>query len=84
MLEQMQMGGGHALVGLYVHYSELSSLDVGRICCRFEDNTSYLRGLGEFFQRNQGHNFQPFFEIKEFGRQIETRKVSWPFSLVPR
>lgn len=47
----------------------------GRICCKFEDGTSYLRGLGEFFQQNQGHNFQPFFEIEEVGRAIETRKI---------
>lgn len=39
-------------------------MQLGHICCRFEDGSPYLRGLGNYFLSQQRGNFVPFFEIE--------------------
>lgn len=60
---------GYSCTGMY-HWSLYkgrcsSNHFIGAIRCRFEDESSNLRGLGEFLKHQQSARFQPYFEIYE-------------------
>jgi len=50
----------------------------GQICCRFENDSDYLPGLGDFFAKRQTSNFQSYFEIESDLGHLHTLQVSHP------
>ncbi|KAF2689243.1 hypothetical protein K458DRAFT_357870 [Lentithecium fluviatile CBS 122367] len=48
----------------------------GQICCRFEDDSDYLRCLGEYFRlRQQATDFRPFFEIENDSDPTQVERI---------
>ena len=54
----------------------------GQICCRFENDSPYLAGLGDFFAKRQTSNSPTFFEIES---DLHTHQVGLPvMTPIPR
>ena len=57
----------------------------GQICCRFENDSPYLSGLGDFFAKRQTSNFPTFFEIESDLDRLHTHQVGPPvMTPIPR
>ncbi|OCL08081.1 hypothetical protein AOQ84DRAFT_293846 [Glonium stellatum] len=56
----------------------------GRICCRFEEDSPYLRALGEFFQMQQKRDFRPYFEINEHDRSFQMKRIELSETVISR
>jgi len=57
----------------------------GQICCRFENDSPYLSGLGDFFAKQQTSNFSTFFEIESDLDHLHTHQVGLPvMTPIPR
>jgi len=57
----------------------------GQICCRFENDSPYLSGLGDFFAKRQTSNSPTFFEIESDLDRLHTHQVGLSvMSSIPR
>lgn len=58
---------------------------LGQICCRFENDSPYLSGLGDFFAKRQTSNFLTFFEIESDIDRRHTHQVGLSvMTLIPK